>query len=629
MGSKQVTRRYIIVLVAAGLTAAASGQPLDTLGRADGGLRFAEAQKHFKVSVLPSHSQVTGGQTFHLAVEMTIESGWVYYSPAPGPTVLPGSLAVAGGKLAAGTTLWPKDKPKAIDFGGETVANNVYEDRIVAYVPITVGRNLPPGRYPIIVIVSGQICDENVCVDLRVVGRTEVEVGPAPVAAPGWDERFAAGLDTAVTAETLRAEHQRVAATPRTFVGGAAEQWSVSTGLAVALLAGFILNVMPCVLPIIPIRILSIVDMAGQSRRRFVTLGLAFACGIVLFFVALAAANFLLRLVAARGLNWAEYFRYSGFRVGMAMVIIALAANLFGLFNVTVPSKLAGRAGPQRRHGHIAALSMGVMMAVLATPCTFATLIAALSWAQVKPLWLGTLVLVFIGVGMGAPHAVLAAFPSLLSKLPAPGRWMELFKQSMGFILLLVAVWLISTTSRQTYPMWVAGYGVVLAFCLWVGGTWVRYDAPRGKKLAVRGSTVLLAVAAGAWMLRAPQPPAVSFVPFGSDGQARIDTARQAGRTVLVEFTSATCMSCKWIEAFVYDAPDVAETLKARNVLAIQADVTDAGTPASTMLYDRLKATGPPLTVIYPPGDGQPLRLAGKFSKEDLIDALDAALGRR
>jgi thiol:disulfide interchange protein DsbD len=310
----------------------------------------------------------------------------------------------------------------------------------------------------------------------------------------------------------------------------------------------------------------------------------------------------------------------------MALIVVALAANLFGAFNVTVPKKVAElEAGRQKREGHVASAGMGLMMAVLATPCSFAFLVGALAWALGQPLWLGTIGIVFLGVGMAAPHVVLAAFPGLIKKLPRPGRWMELFKQSMAFLLLPLAVFLITTmpgVGDNDYAFWVGTFCVVLAMALWVWGTWVRHDAPLRRKLIVRGIALALVVAAGVWMLAPPAPTAVEFEPFDP---GRIQPARRDGRPVVVKFTASWCVECKVVDRTVYADERVAEVLTRRNALVMKADATDNGSTAHRFL--KRVGGNVPLTVVYPAGGGIGKRLPGLFSREDLVGALDSATG--
>jgi thiol:disulfide interchange protein len=307
----------------------------------------------------------------------------------------------------------------------------------------------------------------------------------------------------------------------------------------------------------------------------------------------------------------------------MAMIVIALSANLFGAFNVTVPGRIASLGG-SGAPGHLSTLGMGFMMAVLATPFSVAYLAGALAWAQAKPIWLGTTVLLLIGAGMAAPHALLCAFPGLVKRLPKPGRWMELFKQSMGFLLLPVALWLLSTLSSDSYPFLVAGFGVALAFGLWVWGTWVRYDAPLGRKLLVRGLATALVVGVG--FVTLPKPDRDDAAVFASFDPARLASAREAGHVVVLKFTATWCTECKVIDYTVYRDPKVIEEFRRRGVVAIKGDVTDHDTPAAELLRNRYGGA-PPMTVIYPPGEGEEIVLVGRYGQEDLFRALDAAGG--
>ncbi len=578
----------------------------------------------FVVSAVGSHLTATPGQLLHVAIDVRIPEGWVFYGPDPGEIAQPAVISVRAEGLEVGSVLWPPDHPKTSDLAGLKITNNVYEHRAVAYVPISVPKGAALGSYRIEVSGGGQICDvvKGTCIPVNRSATVRLDVAAASVVNPDWDGdvEISGGLGLAKTAEQLRAAHG--AAAPGPVPSPRAPQLTLISGLGLAFLAGLILNVMPCVLPVIPLRIVSIVQMAAGSRRRFVTLGLAFAGGIMLFFVALGAINIILHLATDRAFNWSEHFQSPGVRIALALLIVALAANLFGLFTVTVPRRVAGiEAGADRRKGHLGTVGMGLMMAILATPCSFAILALALAWAQLQPLWLGTLTILLIGVGMASPHALLTAAPNLLSALPKPGAWMEKLRQTMGFVLLPVAVWLIGTLTNDSYVVWVIAYAVVMVFGLWIWGTWVRYDAPLLRKVIVRGPAVAMVVLAGWWMLRPPVPLAVQFEPFNAE---RIASASRDDTPVLVKFTASWCLSCKLVDAMIYDDPAVAQQLAERGVVAMKADVTNRDSPASKFLADNFGGA-PPLTVIYASGPRSPILLEGKFSKVQLTEALDAA----
>jgi thiol:disulfide interchange protein len=620
--------------------AVAGAQEFELPGDFDGPPPFTESEsaKHFKIRAVASHTRVTPGQTFHVALVGELAKDWVYYSPHPSTDadagVIGASIGVEAGPFVAGPVRWTKDKPKTVDYPKGPVVLYVFAKRFVAYVPVTVPEGHPPGRQAITLKAQGQIC-LNVCLNLdgpnELSAATEVQVGGEALANPQWAGELADGLPTAVTAGQLKAEHEKAeaekAAAPAGAVGTAASGYSIWGGLGLALLAGLTLNIMPCVLPIIPLRIYSLVSMAKESRRRFVTLGLAFAAGIVLFFVGLAAINVVLKLVGKGTIDVNEQFRYPWVRVTIAMILLALSANLWGLFHVTVPSEVASLEAGEKRPGHLPAVGMGLMMAVLSTPCSFWLMALALAWAQVQPLWLGTLAIATIGVGMAVPHILLASFPGLVNVLPRPGVWMEHFKKTMGFLLLPAVLWLLSTLPAEgDWPFRVAGFGAALVLALWVWGSWVRYDAPWLRKLAIRGPAVVLAGVLGWWLLPQPPPPLVEFEPFDA---ARIEQARKDGSVVVVKVTAKWCTECHILDRRVFNTPEVASRFGKDKVVAVKADVTDSSRPASRWVERNFRDVGaaPPLTIVYPPGDGNPQVAVGQVTKAELFGMLDRARG--
>ena len=615
----------LITLLAAAAAPAQSADPFAAVGAAGQGA-------HVTVRAVPSHNRVTPGQTFHVAVDIRIDDGWVFYAPNPGPYAIGASITTDAPGLAVRTTLWPGHKQKPTSLGEQTVVNNVYERRVVVYVPLEVPADAKPGWVTVIVTVAGQICETS-CIDVKgLTASIPIMVGPLTAANPAWlqDPAFAAGLPLAKPV-TRPADTPATAAAPQAmpdipkmeFIvfgkGGDVGLWA---GLGLAVLAGLILNIMPCVLPVIPLKVLSIVEQAGQSRRRFVTMGLAFAAGIVLFFLGLVALNLVLKLATGSALNWGQHFQYTWLRVSMAVLIVLVAANMFGLFNVTVSGKVAAAEDSVRgRGGHLSSLGMGFFVGILSTPCSFGILTAAIVWAQGKSLAVGSLALLLIGVGMAVPYVILAALPKLVDRLPKPGRWMELFKQSMGFIMLLVAVWLIATGSRDGYAFWVVAYMVVFSFCVWMWGSWVRYDATLRRKLIVRGIALLLAVGAGVWMLR---PPATGGVNMEKFDWAQISRLRAEGNVVVVDLTAAWCLTCKTVELNIYRDADVAAHLSASNVRAFHGDVTTADLPANA-LKNALNNEPVPSTVVLGKPGRPAILLRGLFSKSDLFKAIEKA----
>jgi len=607
---------------------------------AGGGAADVLTTKYLSLRAVPEYMRVTSGQSFHVALDVNIARGWVWYSPDPVGPAAPASLKVEAPGLIVGDILWPTDAAKSTDFGDKIVDIYAYKHRAVVYVKLTVPANAAPGEKTITLLPEGQICGTS-CIDIQPFGYAKpfAAVAKGTVAAksaanPQWsdDPAISGGLAEAKTVEQLKAGRpadSRAKPAPKP-AGAYLGSWAA---IGVALLAGLLLNIMPCVLPVIPIRILSIVEMAGGSRRRFVTMGLAFTGGMMLFFAAIAAVNIVLKLGFFGGagtLDLGQHLQNPTVLIVLSALLIALAANLFGVFNVIVPGRVAGlETGVQsRKSGHLKSFSLGFMMAVLATPCSFGFLVAAMGYAQIAPLVRGAVVILAIGAGMSAPHALLSAFPSLVDRLPRPGRWMEIFKQGCGFVLLIVAIWLLAGLRGESYkdawPFWIIAWGVMLTVGLWMWAGWVRYDAPIRRKLIVRGAAVALVVVSGIYMLPAPQPP---LLQAGQFSPAAVAEARNDGKVVLVKFTGKLCSKCAMQDVTVFNTPEAAKAIRSRDVAYFKADVAK-GSPGYQWLVRHKGTTAIPLTLIFPP-KGEPVELRDELTTELLIRRLDEAAGKK
>ncbi|MHC4456155.1 MAG: protein-disulfide reductase DsbD family protein [Planctomycetota bacterium] len=387
-----------------------------------------------------------------------------------------------------------------------------------------------------------------------------------------------------------------------------ASEWAAYStlfALVLAFLAGLILNIMPCVLPVIPLKVLSIFEQAKESKRRCIALGLSFCLGILLLFTALAVLNIVLRLGYGRVFQWGDHFRSPSFLVAMSLLMVVLSMFCFGVFTISVPTAIAGRAGAGK--GYFGSVGMGFLAAILSTPCSFATLTAAFAWAQTQNLAMASVVIIMIGVGMATPYAILTSMPSLLKHLPKPGRWMEIFKQAMGFMLLAVAVWLV-TVLPEARKARVLNFAVVLAFCVWMWGGWVNISTRPVKRRIVRIAAVLIAFVVGWQFLAGPVGEPIDWQGYDAD---LVETALAEEQPVLIRFTAEWCLSCKTVEKTVYARDDIAELVKSKGVLAIKADTTTAGNPATVALEKVYNEPGVPVSIFFVPGRDEPARLHG------------------
>ena len=401
--------------------------------------------------------------------------------------------------------------------------------------------------------------------------------------------------------------------TPRTNPSG----HSLPAWLLLAFVAGLVMNIMPCVLPVVSIKVLSFVQQAGESRGRVLGLGLFFAAGMITVFLALAAAAILF------GLGWGQQFQSPVFLIVMIALVFAFALSLFGVYEFGVPSAVGSLAAGAPREGYGSAYLKGVLATLLATPCSGPLLGSTLAWTLTQPPPVVLAIFGMLGLGMALPYVVLTAQPALLKRLPKPGPWMETFKHLMGFLLVGTVVYLMISLD-QTLLLFTVMLLVFVATGAWVWGRFaLRARSSAGRVLVL--ASALLIVGAGAYLsfhtLRnAVQPPAVAadasiaWEPFDP---VKLAQYHREGRSVLLDFTADWCANCQFNEARVYNSAPVRALLRDKHVVAMQADLTREGpsTAAIRRLMTQLGARSIPFLAVFP-GD-QPTR---PYTLYDLVD---------
>ena len=581
---------------------------------------YRQAALHTRIELIPSHQVVAPGQSFHLAVVVHIDPGYWLYGPAPGGRLVqPRPLRVSaemGNDLQAGEALYPPARLHGAGEGEVYDEHYVYENTAILYVPISVASDAAPGAATVQVRLRGQLCDPQRCLELLLTGQTTITIGAAGQANPAFPA-IAPGPSAPQPAATWQARLVGPATRPAEAAPGVtAGTWAILLG---ALVAGVWLNITPCVLPVLPLKIVSLLQQARGSRRRSVTLGLAYAGGIFLFFAAIGAASAAVRVMTGAVLNLNEPFQYPAGIIAMALLLVLVALGLFDVFTISLGGALAAR---QPRAGHAAALSAGLLTALLATPCSGPVILGVLGYAQTPPAWVSAAVFGLMGLGMAAPHAVLAGFPRLLEKLPKPGPWTEHLKRLLGFLLLAVAAWLISTLGEARWMWRVTAYAVLGSLLVWIAARWVTVQTAPAPRRAVRALALLAALGAGLWLLPAPQRPPIDWIEYQPAGLA---AAREQGKVVMLKFTAEWCLNCHILDRRVYHTEPVVAAVRQRGVVAVRGDVTRKG-PA-TRLMAELGEGGPPVTIIWGPGVPEPIHLGGMHSVAELLAALDRAAG--
>jgi thiol:disulfide interchange protein len=383
--------------------------------------------------------------------------------------------------------------------------------------------------------------------------------------------------------------------------------------LLYAFLGGLILNVMPCVLPVIALKILGFVSQARDDPARARKLGLIYALGVLLSFLALAALVIGVK-AAGHKAGWGLQFGNPYFLVLMTTLVTLIALNLFGIFEVHLGGRTMDAASKlTAKHGAAGAFFNGLLATLLATSCTAPFLGAAIGFAFSQPPLIVLLILGTVGIGLAAPYVVLTWQPGWLKFLPKPGLWMERFKVAMGFPMLAAAVWLFSLAALHygERSWWLAVFLVFVALAAWVFGEFVQrhrtYPGLAGAvSFSVLAAGYLLALESHLeWRqpLKQNTQLAVQSDAHGIQWQrwspAAVTEARAAGRPVLVDFTAKWCLTCNTIVKPALESASVRNKVKALNAAAFLGDYT-AFPDDITEELNRYGRAGVPLVLVFP-----------------------------
>ncbi|MDQ6809932.1 MAG: thioredoxin family protein [Verrucomicrobiota bacterium] len=385
---------------------------------------------------------------------------------------------------------------------------------------------------------------------------------------------------------------------------------TIAKFLLFGFIGGFILNLMPCVLPVISLKIFGFIQHAGQSRRRILRSGLAFTAGIFAWFIGLAIVLIALK-AAGREITWAFQFTNPTFVLAMSAVVLVFALNLFGVFEIALPQRASrGVLGWTAKEGDAGSFFQGVFATVLATPCTAPFLGAALGFAFTQSSFLILAMFLAIAAGMSLPYVLLSAQPAWLRLLPKPGAWMVRVKQLMGFLLLatlMFLLWVLAVERGADAVIWSGCFLLAVSLACWIKGSFITPIASRTTRLvAVLAIVIVLAASASFFvgnkfasarrLAGTPEP--------GGDWQAftpdRLASELAQGHTVFVDFTAAWCVTCKFNETAVLESSAVRQAFQRRGVIKMKADWTNAD-PVITKILKHFGRPGVPLYVLYPP----------------------------
>ncbi len=568
-----------------------------------------EAGMQYSTGPLQKGSSVT--------IEIVIPDNWhVNANIAADEFLKPSSIEISAKGVHFGEPKWPepiKEYSEALDL-----ENLVFK----GYFQITLPVESVDADYDSLTTQATfhyQACDNSIC-----LAPSQVTFGLGPL---GFTTRRASRDDAgnatekAAASATSEAKESSPSATSNVLKSAAGNAAEGATGtfilLLSALFGGLILNLMPCVLPVLSLKLFSLIKQSRESRKRLLVLGTSTTLGILASFWALAG---IVAAVKAGGGNagWGMQFQSAGFIAFMVVILSAFAMSFFGVFEIWLPGSATtkmDKAG--RKQGFWGAFFTGALLVLLSTPCSAPFLGTAMGFAFTASTPVLFLFFTAAGVGLALPYMLVSVFPKVLKAFPKPGAWMVTLQKIMGVLLLGTVAWLLWVVHEQAGNVGVGIFAAIsllsIAMSFAIGNI-----APPGvaffrEVLSVGSAVVILAVI---WFaLASPKFEAEVDAIFKArsvqlvteDGWYRytpelIEELAKSGRTVFIDATADWCLTCKANEAAVLNRDDFKRAMDSLNVARVKADWTRE-TPEVTALLRSMGKSGVPAYAIYPTGD--------------------------
>jgi thiol:disulfide interchange protein len=573
--------------------------------------------------LIADQTAVEAGKPFRLGVELTMQPNWHTYYREPGDAgmatriqwQLPPGFSVSSLK-------W--QRPHRFDDAGITTFG--YADKTLIAATVTPPKALAGGaKLKFGAKVKWLSCREVCIPGGQDVSLTLPTVAPGKAAQDNTAQFATANFDgpsseIKATDEKQSGSEQTGSILDQNFKASNSSESSLDliAYLGFAWLGGLILNCMPCVLPVVAIKVLGWLEQAESSPMAVRICGAYYTAGVTLSFLTLAGIIIAAR-EAGEKIGWGFQFQYPPFLILMCAIVLLFAHSLFGMFHIN-PVGHGAIGDLAEKDNALGTFSKGVLATILSTPCTAPFLGPALGFAFIQPWWVVLSIFFMVGLGMSTPYFLLMINPKLLKRLPKPGAWMEKLKEFMGFILLGTVVWLMSVLGSEVgvdamISVWF--FLVALSFATWIVSRFGDLTQSNRRRYIVKAIAITIAIAAAQYFIgskacllhvvtcesvaKAQTPEAdanspIAWQPFDLD---ELDKDIKSGKTVFLDFTAQWCLTCKANETAVLNSQSVVDKLKALNVVPMRADWTTQN-ETITKLLRKFNRSGVPLYVIFP-----------------------------
>jgi len=608
-----------------------------------------------KIQVQTYPDKLYAGHDAWIAVQIILDPEWHIYGnpkgPGPGlPTILE-ARSLPEGVQADPARFMPAEKLLEPHLGPDEWVW-IYKKKTTIYMRLSTATSLLVQKHQVQLYLQLALCHEGICIpyktDLTATLNLVSSVAEA-TSIPQWvskeiqishvgeakSKTQRALLETtpsAVDEKEIAQLGEIPEVKPRPVMPGL-EVGSLVKAALFAILAGFILNFMPCVLPVVSLKVLGFVQQAQESGRRVALMGLSFAAGIFAVFLVLAA------LASFAGYGWGELFQKQGFLIAMIGLIFTMSLCLFGVLQLPIPHfASSGESISMQRQGYFESFYKGTLATFLATPCSGPLLGGAMAWTLRQPPVQIFVVFACLGVGMAFPYVVMSIYPHTLRWLPRPGNWLIHFERFMGFALLATVVYLL-TILPENMIVWIVLFCLFLAIGFYVWGQMTSLGDSTRRRVAVRLLAVIIMVAGG-W-LSLKTFPSMGWYEERLSKTGEIENwqtyadiklleAARENRWVVVDFTADWCPNCILVERTALRNQHVVDTFRKHNALLLKADLTRENPPAKRLL-EKMGSRSIPFLALFPPGEHfwEPFFLRDIYRARDVLRVFEIAAGEK
>ena len=597
---------------------------------------FGDSRDVVEVRVVAAADVVRPGGDLPVAIELAIDPGWHLWTnegtTLEGADEFEGAIrtvisvtAPAGLEADPGFMAWPEPHLISADLGEGPQSYAVFEGKSVVYLPVTVATDATDGTVELAFTIDFQACDDQTCLAPATV-KIALPISIAADAASGGEaSALFADFDPSVFGRIRSGEKAPEIVDFDAFglklsvdIRGA----GFLLLLLLAAIGGLLLNFTPCVLPVIPLKIMSLSQAAGNRGRCFL-LGLAMSLGVIAFWLGLGIAVASISGFTATN----QLFQSPVFTISIGVVIAVLAIGMMGLFSVRLPQALY--MIEPRHDTVIGSFGFGIMTAVLSTPCTAPFMGSAVVWAVTGTITTVLLVFGAVGLGMAFPYLVLAAFPALVKNMPRTGPASDLIKQVMGLLLLAAAAYFAGAglSGLMVEPpappsrlyWWAVGLVAAAAGLLMMLRTF-RITPRIGPRIVFGGLCALILAASILVAVRMTDKGPIDWIYYTPE---RLAEARSDGDVVVLDFTAEWCLNCKTLEATVLATKQVAAALNGDGVVAMKVDLTGNNEAGNALLRESGRLTIPLLVVLAP--DGTEIFKSDAYTPRQVLDAIAQA----